>query len=78
MVYTRESSRKLNKHNNKRQDIDTVTSKKYWIVLTNKGRLAYNDDGSIVMFSRRRDALEFLVSKPEYLKIEKLDVIITR
>lgn len=61
-------------------DIVTITSKKYWVVLTNKSRLYYTKEGQIIMFSRRKDALYFLEDAKELgnLKIEKLDVIITK
>lgn len=78
MTYINESSRKVNPHNNKKQDCITITNKKYWVVLTKKGKVAYDEQGKICLFSRRKQALDFIIGKDSYLKIEKLDVIITK
>lgn len=82
MGYIKPSTRKVNK--TKSPEIETVSKKKYWIILDNKGRLV-SVDGMIPMFYRRKDALEYLDSP--YIrdivsfkgtKLEKLDVMITR
>lgn len=65
--------------NQKNPELVTVTSKKYWVVLNNKNKLHYNSEGAILLFSRRKDALEYLdVLGNEGLKIDKLDIIITK
>ena len=65
--------------NQKLPELLTITNKKYWVVLTNKNKLFYHPDGSIVIFSRRKDALEYLeLHDLDHLKIDKLDIIITK
>lgn len=63
----------------KPSSVVTITSKKYWVVLSNKDKLVYDKLGHILIFSRRLDALEYLeiLNNTNY-KIEKLDVIITK
>lgn len=65
--------------NQKLPELLTITNKKYWVVLTNKNKLFYHPDGSIVIFYRRKDALEYLeLHNLDHLKIDKLDIIITK
>jgi hypothetical protein len=77
MGYTNPSTRKVNK--NKSPEVETITSKKFWVLLNNKGRLVYHKtEGHIFLFSRRKDALDYLMDYCPENKIEKLDVIITK
>ena len=57
----------------------TITSKKFWVILSNRDKLVYDKLGHLLIFPRRRDALEHLemLNNINY-KIEKLDVIITK
>lgn len=83
MGYIEPSTRKVNK--NKKPLVETITSKKFWVMLNNKGRLVYHKDGHILIFSRKRDADSYLMDMINWntaedvnVKLEKLDVIITK
>jgi len=56
-----------------------VTSKKMYALVDHNHKLVYHRDGHILLFSRRKDANEWLVEKetPMKWRVEILDVHIT-
>lgn len=77
MGYIEPSTRKVNK--NKKPLVETLVSKKFWVLLNKKNKIYYSMNGSIVMFSRLKDAKHYMLEEPDIeFKLEKLDVIITR
>ena len=62
--------------------IETVTNKRHWCVVNNKGKLMYHEDGFLLIFPRRKDALDWVSNNTnpglDGSRIEKLDITIVR
>jgi hypothetical protein len=85
MTYIKPSTRKVNRQ--KPPLVETVSNKRYWVILTDKGKIA-SKDGQLLIFYRRKDAQLFEEDicfenrcdgeAANTRKIEKLDVLVTR
>lgn len=68
---------------NKKPEVETLTNKKYWIVIDNKSNLAYHKDGHLLIFASKRIGLQWFKEHDRKCKnitwrLERLNLCITR
>lgn len=83
MPYVNPYSRKRFNNTNKQPEVETLTNKKYWIVIDNKSDLAYHRDGHLLIFASKRIALQWFKENDRKCKnitwrLERLNLCITR
>jgi hypothetical protein len=70
-------------HSNKNPEVETLTNKKYWVVVDNKSNLVYHRDGHLLIFANKRIAVEWFREndrkcKNKTWRLERLTLCITR
>ncbi len=83
MTYISAQTKKRFAETNKKTEVETVTNKKQWVIVDNKGKLVYHFDGHLLIFSRKRIGLDWLKKNLKKnvttsWRLESLVVCITR
>ena len=70
-------------HTNKKPEVETITNKKYWVVVDNKNNLVYHREGHLLIFANKRIAIEWFKENDRKCKnvtwrLERLSLCITR
>jgi uncharacterized pyridoxamine 5'-phosphate oxidase family protein len=83
MSFIAPHTKKRFKETNKNPEVETITNKKYWVVVDNKNNLVYHRDGHLLIFANKRIAIEWFHDNDRKCKnttwrLERLNLCITR